>query len=196
MIFATLLPRGYVLGGVSVIQLNYGSRGDEPQYIVWPRKSIVYYVEDFDFVAYRRASPAERERILLSSVEAALCDVADRVGVDDAILRNTCTAVAECGFSYSVEIPKLRKTLRPSGNTLRVFRCLSSNVGEAWILRVMRRDGTVIAEFAMDKTPNHLDRRDYFKKAEMADDSYVVRDNLAHETFRLNVGKFSAESVA
>jgi hypothetical protein len=191
-IFSALLPRGYVLDGSSVIQVTCGPRGDNPQYFQCLGSSE-YFVEDFDFASYARALPPVRERVVLATVEAALCDIADRVGAEKTALQNTASAVIECGFCLSTEVPKLRKTMRPSGRSLRVFRCLGTDLGETWLVRVVGRDKAVIAEIVMGKTPDYLNRRDYFKVAELIDGCYVVRDNLGWETFRLDLAGFTSE---
>lgn len=186
-IYAALLPKGYVLDGSSVIQITCGTRGEEPQY----RQNLgssEYFVDDFDFVAYARASPNERQRIILSTVRAALCDIASRVGKQDAELRSTAAAVAEHEFRYSVEIGKLKRFVNSTGRTVRVFRHLALELGETWALQITERGGSLVAEHAMGKSPQYLDCRDSYKSAELAEDAYIIRDNLGYETFRLDVG--------
>jgi hypothetical protein len=189
-IFSALLPKAYTLDGSSAIQVTCGPRGEETQYSQCLGSSE-YFVEDFDFVSYASAVPSVRERIILATVETALCDIAARVRAEKAELSHTASAVVECGFRLSTEIPRLRKVLRPSGHTLRIFRCLAAELGETWVARVVRRDGATVAEEVMGETPDYLDRRDYFKVAELIDGSYVVRDNLKKETFRLDVTRFA-----
>jgi hypothetical protein len=189
-IFSALLPRGFVLDGSSVIQITCGPRGEEPQYTQLLGTSE-YFVEDFDFVSYTKGDSAARERIILATVQRALCDIADRAGAEKAELNRTIAAVNECGFHLSTEVLKLRKALRPSGCSLRVFRCLCASLGETWLARVVRRDDVVIAETVMGASPDYLDRRDYFKLARLIGEEYVVHDRLDKETFRLDVSQFA-----
>jgi len=128
-IFTALLPQGYVLDGSSVIQITFGPRGEQPQYQQCLGSSE-YYVEDFDFASYASSAKATRERVILASVEMALCEIAKRAGVDDSGVRLAAAGAIDCGFRLSVEIPKLRKALRQPAGKVHVFRCLSDDIGE------------------------------------------------------------------
>lgn len=188
-IFTALLPSSYVLDGSSVFQITCGPRGEESQYRQCLGSSE-YYVEDFEFSSYAKADPAGRERMILATVERALSDIATRANADSSVVKTTAAAVLEHNFQLTTEIKKLRKGLGTSGNKLQVYRSLASEFGEAWYARITDRHGSLLAEREMNKKPDSLDRRDYFKAAELIEGSYVVRDHLGKETFRLDVSRF------
>jgi hypothetical protein len=93
---------------------------------------------------------------------------------------------------YAEESGKLRANLQPSRSVVRVFRCLASDLGETWLLRILRRDRSLITEKVMGESPDYLDRRNYFKRADLINGCYVVWDNLGGEVFRLDVSQFGA----
>lgn len=181
----SLLPKDYTLDGSSLITISCGPPDDYGQYYQLLGCSV-YCVEDFDFIDYGGRSLIERERMILAVTERALCDIARRSGASDVALREAAAEVTKRGFQLSVEIRKLRIAIGRSGNSVRVFRSLGAEFGESWIARIVRRDGSTIAEECM-VDPSTLDRRDYFMSAALSGNWYVVSDRLRKETFRLDV---------
>ena len=150
--------------------------------------SSEYFVEDFDFAFYGSASPTERELLLLKVVEDALGDIARRVNADFSVIAEAAQGVRDCDFRLATEIERLKKRIPGSACTIRVVRSLSSAQGEVWLLHARARDGTVLEEVVMGKAPNYLDRRDFYRVADVDGTDYVVKERLGRESFRFDFG--------
>lgn len=181
-LFTACLPNAFVLDGSSVFQITCGPRGEDPQY-----RSVLgssqYYVEDFDFDAYRNASARGREEMLLDLIEASLRDVAERAGADATVVAATLSRMRDLGCRLCTEVKKLGKRL-PNGDRVIVLRCLSSAEGEAWRLRVVSRARSTLTEMPIGRIPDYLDRREEYSTATIVDGDYIIRTKLGREAFR------------
>jgi hypothetical protein len=181
-LFAASLPQGFVLDGAAVFQVSCGPRGSDPQYQSVLGSSL-YYVEDFDFEHYRLSPGPERDETLVVVVHLALSDIARRVGADASAVDAAAKTIRKLGYRQTLEVKNLGKRL-PNGGRIKVLRCLSRDEGEAWRIRLLTRDGALVAEHVVGTVPSHLDRRDECATASLADGDYVIRTRLGREAFR------------
>ena len=185
-IFSAVLPRDTTLDGSSVIQITCGPRVAGPLYHR-ALGSSEYFVEDFDFAHYARASPRDREVLLLQVIETALHDIARLVGAEPTPIEVAAQRVRDCSFALTQEVARLKRKIPNSPCAIRVFRSLSNELGESWLMRVCPPTGAAIEEVVMGKSPSYLDRREFYRAAEIEGANYIVRDTRGRETFRFDI---------
>lgn len=64
-----------------------------------------------------------------------------------------------------------------------MFRRLGSEVGEAWYCEVTRAGQSTAQKLWMSDVPGFIDRRDYFKTAEISGNSYIAKSRLGRVVF-------------
>jgi hypothetical protein len=67
-----------------------------------------------------------------------------------------------------------------------VHRILNANVGEAWRCTIIDKSVSTETEMWMTEVPDYLDRTDYYKRAEVKGNVYMIFDNLGCLTFQTN----------
>lgn len=181
-IFVALLPKGFILDGSSVIQLDCGPRGNEAKYQRVPGSSR-FFAEDFDFGRYATASPASRQEQVLETIETSLQQIALLNDKPDNAIPETGDRVRQAGFRLSLEVKKLKMKLPESGRSIHVFRHLSCENGENWTLREMMR-GAAVREIPVGPPREFIDGRGKYQSAAIEGCDYVLRDRLDREWFR------------
>lgn len=190
-VFMEMLPQPFALDGSSKVQITCGPTLDasEAQY---ERKLGVssYLCEGFAFEEFYRATPDSRDNITLKLIESSLTDIAARCGATPQIrhtLTQTVDAVRGAGFNLKRRVTKLCRRTPCRKLQVEIYRCLNREAGESWLCEVVDLKGVVVHAVWMSKSPDYLDRRDFFKKSEWSGETFRVQTNLGYLAFELDL---------
>lgn len=184
-IFMALLPKIDV-NGSSKVTIALGPQGDEEAFDNVLGVTCVF-IEDFDFKHFLAQDPATQNNQLLELLRQNLIAIATRKGENaqavDAI-NATADAVAQAQFQLTLPIKKLSKSSKDRKTRFDIFRRLDSTVGEAWYCEVTRPGAEAAEKICMNDLPGLIDRRDFFKTAEVTDSGYSVKNRFGKVVFQ------------
>jgi hypothetical protein len=189
-IYIYLLPKINV-NNSSKIVIEFGPPGIH-QYVI---DSILgcsnIFVMDFDFEKFYSLSSAERDLMLINEIKKGLVSIyrrRDNKEEDIQTIISTADKAISIGFSLDIPVKKLQKTTKDKKWKIEIHRILNANVGEAWkCIVINKKDSSLLMEKWITKVPGYLDRTDFFKKAEIQEDTYIIYDNLGNITFQMNL---------
>ncbi len=188
-IFHACLPPKFVLDGSSKLQITCGPRAGDPKYVQMTGASN-YYVDQFDFSTYIDSSPSERETMILKVLVDSFCDIVSMNNRDVGEIVTAGNAVIENNFQLSRECKNLRKRIRGTRLSVRVFRGLSKEFGESWSFQIRRDSSEIIHSGIIGSCPGFLDMRDFYKSATYSDGRFVIRDRLKAVAFSLDLAPY------
>ena len=186
-IYLMLLPK-IEINGSSKISIIFGQIGQE---VAFDNMFGVtsYFIEDFDFKNFYSLSSHEKELVLLAELKKSLLLIANRKKENKFIsdlITATADEVIRSGFNLQIPIKKLEKNSADRRFKMIVHRILNANVGEAWRCTIIDKSVSTETEMWMTEVPDYLDRTDYYKRAEVKGNVYMIFDNLGRLTFQTN----------
>ena len=186
-IYLMLLPK-IEINGSSKISIIFGQIGQE---VAFDNMFGVtsYFIEDFDFKNFYSLSSHEKELVLLAELKKSLLLIANRKKENKFIsdlITATADEVIRSGFNLQIPIKKLEKNSADRRFKMIVHRILNANVGEAWRCTIIDKSVSTETEMWMTEVPDYLDRTDYYKRAEVKGNVYMIFDNLGCLTFQTN----------
>jgi hypothetical protein len=188
-IYLHLLPK-ININNSSKIVLNFGNQGNEVAFNSMLGCTNIF-IEDFDFEKFYCSSTRERELILIDAIKSNLVSIYKRNNNNPEDIQSiiaTADKVIEIEFNLEIPIKKLEKVTKDRQKKMEIYRVLNAEVGEAWKCKIINpKDNSLLAEQWIDKIPSYLDRLDYFKKAEIKENYYVIYNNLGNVTFKIGV---------
>jgi hypothetical protein len=191
-IFLALFPNNLSINNSSKIAIEFGPRGNEPIF-----NNVLgvtnCFIETFDFDNFYKLNDNEKELVLLENIKNALISIirgnADNENVIEQII-NIANKIIENNFSLETEVNKLSKMSSDKKYKINVFRILNKEVGEGWkIIKIDRKTKQSIKETWMTNNPNYLDRTDFYKKAEINENEYIVKTHLGNIVYNMEMEK-------
>ncbi|MFC4923379.1 hypothetical protein [Delftia deserti] len=182
--FMALLP-AVEINGSSKIAVVLGPQGEAEAFDNVLGVTAVF-VEDFDFAHFLAQDRAAQNQQLLELLRQCLMDIAHRKGPNlQAVqaINAAADAVVQSQFQLTLPIKKLGKRSKDRKSRVEVFRRLDSEVGEAWYCEVTRAGQSTPQKLWMSDVPGFIDRRDYFKTAEISGNSYIAKSRLGWVVF-------------
>lgn len=190
-IFLSFMPRKYLLDGMAKTNLELGQSGKGPQY-----QQLIdvnrYFVEDFDFRTYFRASTEKRNEMLLAALENGLLDIASRFKADPEPIREAISKTRACGCERRYAIAKLSRLTKSRRLKLNVFRHIFHG-GESWGIDVFDRKGQLLATQWIAKATNALKAAYSYKRSLFKGDNFVILDWIGRQSYKLNVVKLEGK---
>lgn len=176
-IFQAFLARDFTLDGSSMVQITLGARRDIDPAHLQVLGTTEIYVESFDFERYHAMSPTQREEQILELIEDRLLHIASMQGVDPTPIHEAAAAVRQNSFTLETERTKLARSLPGRRGRVRVYRQLASGYAERWIAKLADQAGRLVHEVVL-KGGGPVDLRGHFHHAELASDSFFLKDDL------------------
>ena len=110
-LFEHFLPKQFVLDKAEQITIHCGPRPTREHHYHSYGASSALYVEDFDFAAYFKMSPEEREEAILKVIEGALKEVGSAHGANCDVISQTAIKVRMSGFRAEIAVKSFPKLL-------------------------------------------------------------------------------------
>ena len=190
-IFLTFMPRKYLLDGMAKANLTLGPRNGDKKYEQLIDVNI-YYVEDFDFRAYRTASTHERDEMLLAALENGLLDIAGRSGADPKPIRKAITDTRACGCEHRYVIKRLSRMTKSRRLKLNVFRHVFHG-GESWGIDIANRKGVVLGTRWIAEKTDWFRAGNNYRRSMLKGDNFILLDFIARQSYKLNVAKIEGK---
>lgn len=184
-IFMTLLPKVNI-NGSSKIVVSLGPRGDEDLFDNVLGVTNIF-IENFDFKHFLSLDRLSQNKKMLEILRSALIDIATKKGNNETtveIINSTADGVLDAHFQLETPIKKLAKNSKDKKHRITVFRLLNAEVGESWYCDVQ---GPTKNKTWMHEIPSFIDRSDFFKNAELHENSYKVKNRLGNVAFELTI---------
>lgn len=195
-IFLALLPKKFTLDTMSKFSISFGPKGNDPKYQQMIGCSN-YYVEDFDFEIFFNLTKSEQEEIILNKLEGALLNIGKKkFNADLDIIKSTISKVRESNFRMKILIKKLSRTSPSRKIKLNIYRILSKEDCESWLLEIINNKGKLLHNEWIGKHPGHLVRTDQFRTSEWNGNNFLIRDRFKDEVFKINISKFKNKCEA
>jgi hypothetical protein len=187
-IYLHLFPKDIEINNSTKIAIIFGPIGDEP---VWNSVLGVtsYYIENFDFDNFYRLNKIEQENLILEIVNNTIVNISERNGKNkDAKQKIIATKnkIKDIKFSMEIDIKKLSKTSLDKKYKINIYRILNKESGEGWkYIKLNRKTKEIIEEHWINEIPDHRDLTDYYKKAEITSDGYILYNNLGIMVYKV-----------
>lgn len=189
-IFLALFPRNISVNNSSKIAIEFGIRGNEPKFN--NELGVTnWFIEEFNFNGFYLANDYEKEIILLENIKDALIDIIKNYSMNNNAIEqiiNTSNKVIENKFSLEIEIKKLSKITLDKKYRINIYRVLNKEAGEGWkIVKTDRKTSMIVEENWMINIPNYLDKTDFYKRAEINRNEYILKNYLGDIVYKINV---------
>jgi len=186
-LFMEFLPK-IEINDSSVIQIDFGIRGDEPEFDSVLGSTNIF-IENFDFDAFYRLDKRTQEHMILEIIVDSLCEISQRKGKDPDkinIIKEAANKVTESNFNLTKHIKRLSKKCPNKTYSINVYKCINLSCGEAWNCEIENIKSGAVTQKWMTKVPNFIDRQDWFKKITVTDTEYTVFDKFSKIVFQTN----------
>lgn len=184
-IFMEFLPK-IDINGSSKIVVSLGPRGDEDLFDNVLGSTNIF-VESFDFKKFLSLNRRSQDIELLEELRRALIAIATKIESNDAIveqINQTAEKVLKTNFQLETPVKKLSKTSKNKKHKINIFKVLNAEVGESWYCQDQFFPKNKIW---MHEPPGFIDRSDFFKTAELVENSYLIKNRLGKIVFELPI---------
>ena len=184
-IFMEFLPK-IDINGSSKIVVSLGPRGDEDLFDNVLGSTNIF-VESFDFKKFLSLNRRSQDIELLEELRRALIAIATKRESNDAIveqINQTAEKVLKTNFQLETPVKKLSKTSKNKKHKINIFKVLNAEVGESWYCQDQIFPKNKIW---MHELPGFIDRSDFFKTAELVENSYLIKNRLGKIVFELPI---------
>lgn len=184
-IFMEFLPK-IDINGSSKIVVSLGPRGDEDLFDNVLGSTNIF-VESFDFKNFLSLNRRSQDIELLEELRRALIAIATKRESNDAIveqINQTAEKVLKTNFQLETPVKKLSKTSKNKKHKINIFKVLNAEVGESWYCQDQLFPKNKIW---MHEPPGFIDRSDFFKTAELVENSYLIKNRLGKIVFELPI---------
>ncbi|WP_141674146.1 hypothetical protein [Gilliamella sp. wkB112] len=188
-IYMALLPK-ININNSSKIEIIFGAKSEDD--VEWDNMLGVtsIFVEDFDFKSFYSIPSSAQELTILNYIDIKLQEIVSRTSNQAhtiELIKETSKKVVETNFALKILIKKLSKGLFNRKYNINIYRILNREVGEGWLLEVIDKKESIIYKEWLEETPNYLDRRDYYGKALLQSNTYVIFNKLGQKTFSVDL---------
>ncbi|NMY99929.1 hypothetical protein HBO04_07355 [Pseudomonas proteolytica] len=184
-IFMEFLPK-IDINGSSKIVVSLGPRGDEDLFDNVLGSTNIF-LESFDFKKFLSLNRRSQDIELLEELRRALIAIATKRESNDAIveqINQTAEKVLKTNFQLETPVKKLSKISKNKKHKINIFKVLNAEVGESWYCQDQLFPKNKIW---MHEPPGFIDRSDFFKTAELVENSYLIKNRLGKIVFELPI---------
>lgn len=183
-LFMNFLPP-ISINNSSKIELSFGPQGDEVLFDSVLGVTNVF-IEDFNFEYFYKLSNEEQQDVILKMIVCSLSELSFSKNSDDSVLeliKEAAEKVIQCKYYLKQEVKHLKKISLDKKVSISVFRYLSAELGESWCCEIENKTDQSIEKVLMIEVPSYLDKRDYFKKPVLKNNTYEIYNRLSKSVF-------------
>lgn len=186
-LLAAELPDDFPLDGSDELEIRLGDSGDDPRYEPGKERAVVYQT-DFDFMAWKKASKADKREVLLDALAGIVDRVTHAFRGDRKPIKEAVKKIKRAKFEAQVAEPDLSAPVpeQAKGAELVVLRKLTPD-GEEWWVEVRNKAGRLLKKDKITDDVSTTEARKLYADSKWVGTEYRLFDKNGKLTYSLEL---------